>query len=163
VLKATITRDEITPWLDRLEAAAAKVPQVAMERLRVRGEEHFLRLVNALIYDTPERGGYSRTGRLKRGIKAHVVREGGQARLYLVNTQPAYPGYVEVGTYDNRLTIEEVLAMAEGVPDELILLDVPREGKGMEARPTLYPTWVYLARTMPEVVMDALFELVENA
>jgi hypothetical protein len=164
MLETTIELDEISDWLDRLEKAAVKAPLVAMQRLQVRGEEHALRLLNQLIYMTPERGGYRRTGNLRANFRVFAVQERGEARLYMVNTTPGYPPHVEQGTYDNKLEPDDIISLAEGIPGEVILMDFgDAQGKGMEPRPSFYPTWVKLARELPGEVMTALVEEIEKA
>lgn len=116
-------------------------------------------IVNAQIYDTPERG-YDRTGALKDSITARKERPSKTKWRIIVSARGGAGGreyalYNERGTYDGRVTLESIRKRAE-VMAGLILLQYGNPSKGLEPRPWTIPTMVMVSRFFAEMVMQAV-------
>lgn len=154
--------DNLFASLERF--AARDAGRVAFQRVAVKSEQHALRLLDALIYSTPPRGGYERTRRLRRGMQVFVREEGEGPVLYVINDARSprgapYSVYNELGTRTGATSPDAILNRARGmVPSELILIQFGRVSGGLEPRPFFFPTVAYAEHLIPIELEQALLE-----
>lgn len=117
-------------------------------------------IINALIYRTPERGGYKRTGALRDSIEAAWVQVGDRWSIILTARGGAggrtYALYNEAGTYDGAVSLDSILRRARANQAALILLEYGDPASGLEPRPWTIPTIVMLRRDFPKHFMEAV-------
>src|SRR5690606_15570595 len=105
-------------------------------RLQGDAEAVATEIINALIYRTPERGGYKRTGSLRDSIEAGWVQAGDKWTLILTAVGGAggrrYALFNEAGTYDGAVSLRSILARAERDKRALILLEYGDPAMGLE-------------------------------
>lgn len=116
-------------------------------------------IVNAQIYDTPERG-YDRTGALRSSIYSAKDRRTRTKWRVIVGARGGAGGreyalYNERGTYRGRVSLVSIRRRAE-VMAGLILLQYGDPSKGLEPRPWTIPTVVMLSRYFPTMVKQAV-------
>ena len=169
-LDITLDTSEVDRLLQALSEFGRKdAGRVALQRVAVKSLQHALALLDALIYDTPPRGGYERTRRLRRGMKTFVREEDGGPVLYIINDARSkrgapYPVYNELGTYANARNPADILAAAQGrVPSNLILMQFGKVGRGLEPRPFFFPTVAYAEHIIPIELERALLERLASA
>lgn len=142
--------------------------RVAMQRVAVRGLQHALKLLDQLIYNTPERGGYKRTFRLRRGMRTFTRKEGNEHVLYILNDARSergapYPVYNELGTYEGATSPEDMFSQARSeVPSELVLMEFGRVAFGLEPRPFFFPTLAVMEYELPAELERALYERIRK-
>lgn len=152
--------DQLLQVLDRFGQRDAG--RVAMQEVAVKSLEHALRLLDTLIYDTPPRGGYERTRRLRRGMKTFVREETEGPVLYFVNDARSksgapYPVYNEMGTRALAQRPDAILNMARSrLPTDLVLIEFGRQSGGLEPRPFFLPTVAYAEHLLPVELERAL-------
>ena len=157
-IKANFSTAEVERLFQKLERIGQRGARQIMTKMRIKGIEHAQELLDRLVYLTPERG-YERTGKLRNSVKGFVRRDGGVTTLYMfVETSKApYAQYVEHGTFDQARSEAEIIELAQREAREnleVLILEFGKEGKGMEARPFMYPTKVWLEIQLPKEFED---------
>lgn len=132
----------------------------AMSELTDGAEEMAWDLINAQIYDTPPRGGYERTGKLRDSIHAAKDRPSrAKWLLYLAAIGGAddreYALFNELGTRGGRITRESLLRKALQTKG-IIRLQYGNPKSGLEPRPWTIPTIVMISREFPSRVREAV-------
>jgi hypothetical protein len=95
-----------------------------------------------------------RTGTLRRSISGFVRREQGGVGLYLFN-RADYAKYNELGTFASGVTVEEIRNRAEAAAmknKDLVLVEYTAGRGGLEPRPHIIPTLVFIEFRMPDEV-----------
>ena len=149
----------VPTYLRNLDKAGQAAARIGMARVSIRGKEHALELINTLIYNTPQRGGYIRTGALRRSIEFYVRGNQYSTSIYAVAGRDLirpYAKFNEQGTRESHVSAEDILAQARSTVGELILLEYGRGRGGLEPRPFMYPTLIFMERILPEEVYAAL-------
>jgi hypothetical protein len=146
-----------------LNRAGQNAVFVGMQRLARDTLEHAQELLERLIYATPERGGYERTGKLRRGVRTYVTTDASGPTLWLIATAD-YSDYNERGTYDYKIEPSEIIAKAQASNADLILLEYGRNPglKGLEPRPWHYVSSVWAQKNLPRVVYKAILDAVSR-
>ena len=144
-----------------LAAGTSERIDTAFVGLQDAAENLARRVVDAQIYDTPPRGGYDRTGALKRSIYAIRIREAPFRWQLVVGAVGgaggrSYALFNERGTYGGRISLEQVLADAKAAGPGLIVLEYGDPESGLEPRPWTIPTVVMVHNSLPEIVLDAI-------
>ncbi len=163
---------DLTPLRNLIDAldefADRDAGRVAMQRVAVTGLQHALRLLDLLIYDTPERG-YTRTRRLRRSMRTFIREENGGPVLYLINDARSkqgapYPVYNELGTRKLARSPADILnAARKQVPTDLVLIEFGRGKGGLEPRPFFFPTLAVIEHALPIEMERALLERLRRA
>lgn len=143
-------------FLRQFEAELARVATLLAQD----AEEHARRLVTILIYNTPQRSGYDRTGALRESIKAFPQKLGSEEWIVRVGATSGpgaeYALFNEAGTLEGSVTFEEILAQARGAAGDLIILEFGRPSRGLEPRPFIIPTAVHTVRVAPAFILQAV-------
>lgn len=146
----------------QLEVEVEKNTKALMTREVTEAEERALELIDKVIYDTPERGGYKRTGALKRSIYAVYVKRGYEWHLEvgaLGSPERAYALYNERGTYKGRVTLDSIMKLAmKNAYKGLIVLEYGDAAKGLEPRPWTIPVVVMMNRDLGPKLDAAIAE-----
>lgn len=136
-------------------------------RLQGDAEAIATEVINALIYRTPERGGYKRTGALRDSIEAVWVQVGDRWSIILTAVGGAggrrYALFNEAGTYDGAVSLQSILARARANKNALILLEYGDPVMGLEPRPWTIPTVVMLRRDFPKEFTQAVIAAEKRA
>lgn len=142
-----------------LKLVAEKTAQFAVAKIAIDTKENAIEIINQLIYLTPERGGYARTGDLRASINTFAVPtvEGWAMVIVFGGLEAPYAGENELGRDSRRETPASILARAQAAPNELIILEYGiTPGLGLEPRPVFYPSWVMAVRQLPVEVRNQL-------
>lgn len=132
-----------------------------VRQLTQEAEAYATELITVMIYDTPQRGGYERTGMLRDSIVAsshQLASDRWEIRVYARGGAGGreYALFNELGTFDNHRSFEQILAAANVATARLIELNYGRPGKGLEPRPWVIPTAVHVARRAPLLILEAV-------
>lgn len=154
---------EAESLLDALDTFGKRdAGRIAMQEVAVKGLSHALTLLDRLIYDTPQRGGYVRTRRLRRGMRTFVREETEGPVLYIINDARSkkgapYPVYNELGTRSGFRPVDRILSQARRqLPTSLVLLEFGRVSGGLEPRPFFFPTLAFMEYQIPIELERAL-------
>lgn len=114
--------------------------------------------ITRVIYNTPERGGYERTGALRDSIKgfAQVDRAGVTVGLEARGGAEGreYASYTELGTRGSFRDVASILADARDAP--FGALASYSRSTGLEPRPYLYPALAEAERNLEGAILDAV-------
>ena len=107
--------------------------------------------MDTLIYNTPRRSGYVRTGRLFDQTYTRVFTDqpgaAGEGRAVIeIGNRAPYAPYVEHGTYFNYRDIDAIVNDAEARNSDPIVLHYLQRRPGVEPRPFIYSTVVFMQR-----------------
>lgn len=156
---------DFTRFFKGLNQAGQHAVFIGMQRLARETLEHAQELLERLIYATPQRGSppYERTGKLRRGVRTYVTTDQNGPTLWLIATAD-YSDYNERGTYDYKITPEEIIQKARATNADLILLEFGRQPgqKGLEPRPWHYVSSVWAEKNLPRVVYRAILDAVSK-
>lgn len=158
-MRVTIDLSGLERHYKTLQAETMQNIDAGMSDLTGEARELAVDIVNAQIYDTPERG-YDRTGALRDSIYTAKDRPKRTKWRLLVGARGGAGGreyalYNERGTYSGRVSLQSIRRRAEAMQG-LILLQYGDPAKGLEPRPWTIPTLVMVARFLPKLVADAV-------
>jgi hypothetical protein len=125
-----------------------------MNRAAALAVESMTDLADQQIYSTPERS-YRRTMRLRGSMRAWVDHDakGFDLHMQAAVSPKDYAPYNELGTYDHRVTPEEIQRRADQAAATLVKLEFGRgQGRGLEARPFFYPSFVFVSKMLPGLI-----------
>lgn len=166
-LDLTFDGSEIDELLEQLKRIPDEEVREGLDQLRVDGVDHARELLDRLIYMTPMRGGYRRSRALTNNVAGFVRRERGGYAIYIFDREN-YAWFNELGTYDYAVSPEEVINRARSRSNsQLVMVEYGREDgmSGLEPRPFLFPTMVWLEATLPEYleqVLERKFRVLNN-
>lgn len=158
-LRTVISDDEVQEMFDALDDFARRHILTVMQGLMKDALAHAERVLDALIYDTdpydrPSFYPKPRTGTLRRSVAGFVRREGSGVGLYLFN-RADYARFNELGTLASRVDAEEIRDRAESAAlrnKDLVIVEYSPGRGGLEPRPHIIPTLVFIEFRMPEEV-----------
>lgn len=157
--RTVVDRDEVGEMFNDLEDFARNHILSVMRDVMKDALNHAERVMDALIYDVdpydrPSFYPKPRTGHLKRSISGFVRREANGIGLYLFN-RADYARYNELGTLSSAVSIEEVRNRAEAAAlknKDLVLVHYTAGRGGLEPRPHIIPTLVFIEFNIPDEV-----------
>lgn len=153
-VRAKVDLSKLVRHWNALELETKSALDRAFHRMQGDAEAVATEIINALIYRTPERGGYKRTGALRDSIEAVWVNVGDRWSLILTASGGAggrrYALFNEAGTYDGAVSLQSILARARRDDRALILLEYGDPATGLEPRPWTIPTVVMMRRDFPK-------------
>lgn len=140
----------------RLSNNARQALTVTAQQTAAAGQEHALQALDTLIYNTPRRGGYVRTGRLFDQTYTRVFTDqpgaAGEGRAVIeIGNRAPYAPYVEHGTYFNYRDIDAIVNDAENRNSDPIVLRYLQRRPGVEPRPFIYPSVVLMQRVALQI------------
>lgn len=126
--------------------------------LKEAAERDAQHLISILIYDTPERSGYARTGDLRNSIRSSVTPAGTDKWLITVGAGDGidYAIYNELGTLEAHRSFDEIIATAKSTAGDLIILEYGQPSRGLEPRPWVIPSIVGVSRRAPPFIIQAV-------
>lgn len=148
--------------LEQLLTAADGLDFSGLSRDLAEQSEHDARArLDLLIYNTPQRGNYERTGALRESVhsRAETSQDGFTVTLGATgSSKRAYASYNELGSYGSGISLERALGDARASDDPLSIPAYPRS-TGLEPRTYITPA---LAEA-EDRLEDKLLEAIEKA